>query len=205
MHQALVTASGAPSPAAEAFQQLRAAIEFAQPPIRVIGGAAATSVVGANTVLPNLAIALAQAGHRVIVVDANLGAPSQHTLFDLDNSTGITSVIAEEIHLEGALQESGVPGLGVLLAGPSKGGAGLPPMEAALLINDLKKFTDYIVVAMPPVLEDSNALAFAPLVDGTLLILRAGQSTSAQAERAKAMLQQIHANVLGIVFTNAAQ
>ena len=189
MHPSLVVATSPGSRAAAAFQQLRATVEAAGPALKTVGAASPAILDSADAILPNLAIALAQNGHSVILVDADPDVATAAVLFEapLPANAGMT-----------AGEESGVPGLSLLSY------ASLARADAAKLLEDLKATVEYVLVRTPTALDNATMLTFAPLLDGVVLVLEGDLTTVDEAERAKALLTQLHANVLGIVFTNAA-
>jgi Mrp family chromosome partitioning ATPase len=188
VHPSLVVATSPGSRAAAAFQQLRATIEAAGPALKTVGAVAPTPFESTAAILPNLAIALAQNGHSVILVDADPDGATTAVLFEAP-VTGESGAAGEE---------SGVPGLSLLSY------ASLPRPDAAKLLDDLKATVEYVLVRTPGSLQSPTMLTFAPLLDGVVLVLEQDRTTVDEAERAKALLAQLHANVLGIVFTNAA-
>src|SRR5437764_4454388 len=94
----LVMMADAKSPAAEAYRSLAANLQFAYADrqIQTIGVTSAAQGEGKSTTVANLAIALAQSGRRVIVIDADLRRPGQHTLFGLERGDGLATVLAGE-------------------------------------------------------------------------------------------------------------
>jgi non-specific protein-tyrosine kinase len=154
--------------------------------------------------LSNLAVSIAQAGRRVILVDGDLRHPRLHELFGLDNRQGLTTVVGQASG-DIPLQESGVNGLRVLAAGP------LPDIPADLiaspavetLIATLREQADIVLFDAPPVVTVTDAAVLASKVDGVLLVINAGRTRREYAQRAKALLAQVHARVIGAVLTNA--
>ncbi|MCC7020553.1 MAG: CpsD/CapB family tyrosine-protein kinase [Ardenticatenales bacterium] len=203
----LVTLADPESAAAEAFRALRTNLAFNRPdrPLRSLLVTSPTAVEDGASVAANLAVATAHAGHRVILVDGDLRRPAQHTLFGLDNDTGLAQVLASERGDPLPLRPTDVPGLWVLTAGPP---AAHPaslldgPQTGALLLR-LGAEVDIVILSSPPVLAVSDAAVLAPLVDGVLLVLAAGRSRRDTTRAAREALDRVGANVLGVVLTEA--
>ncbi|MBX3052404.1 MAG: CpsD/CapB family tyrosine-protein kinase [Caldilineaceae bacterium] len=203
----LITLSDPRSPAAEAFQSLRTNIEFSrlETTLRSLLVTCADAETDKSTALANLAVVMAQAGDRVVVVDGDLRRPRQHEIFGAVNSRGLTDW----------LRESGVPGLletdvanlRLLPSGP------LPPNPVALLsgnrlaelLTQLSADADYILVDAPPVLAVTDAALWAGKVDGVLLAVHAGRTSREHAQRAKTVLEKVQARIVGAVLLDAEE
>ncbi len=206
MTTGLITITDPRSPVAEAYRRLRTNLEFASldSSLRTLLVTSAGPDEGKSTTLSNLAVSIAQAGRRVILVDGDLRHPRLHELFGLDNRQGLTTVVGQASG-DIPLQESGVNGLRVLAAGP------LPDIPADLiaspavetLIATLREQADIVLFDAPPVVTVTDAAVLASKVDGVLLVINAGRTRREYAQRAKALLAQVHARVIGAVLTNA--
>ena len=206
MTTGLITITDPRSPVAEAYRRLRTNLEFASldSSLRTLLVTSAGPDEGKSTTLSNLAVSIAQAGRRVILVDGDLRHPRLHELFGLDNRQGLTTVVGQASG-DIPLQESGVNGLRVLAAGP------LPDIPADLiaspavetLIATLREQADIVLFDAPPVVAVTDAAVLASKVDGVLLVINAGRTRREYAQRAKAVLAQVHARVVGAVLTNA--
>ena len=194
------------APAAEAYRTLRTNIQFSSldKPLRTLLATSTAPDEGKSTTLANLAVTIAQAEQRVILVDCDLRRPTLHTLFDLPNETGLTSMIlTEETPLP--LQETGVPGLSLLSSGP------LPPRPADILgsrrmeatIERLRAAADIVLFDTPPVVAVTDAAVLATKVDGVLLVFQAGRTSRERARRARQILEKVKANIVGVVLNNA--
>jgi non-specific protein-tyrosine kinase len=200
----LITLTDPRSPAAEAYQSLRTNIEFSglERTLHSLLVTCADSDTDKSRALANLAVVMAQAGDRVIVVDGDLRRPQQHEIFGLGNSRGLTDWLKEG----GApsLQESATPGLRVLTSGA------LPPNPVALLssnrlaelLAELSSEADYILCDAPPVLAVTDAALWAGKVDGVLLVINAGRTKRDQAKRARDVLEKVRAHIVGAVLIN---
>jgi len=204
----LVTLTDPRSPVAEAYRALRTNLAFARPdePLRSLLVAAPSPEEDRPAALANLAVVTAQGGGRVIVVDCDLRRPMQHTLFGLPNETGVTTVLMHDDALDALpLQATGVAGLQVLTSGP------IPPNPAELLgtrrmkalVARLVEEADLVLFDAPPLVAVTDGAVLAPLVDGVLLVVRAGRSRRDETLRARDVLSTVGARLLGVVLTDA--
>ncbi len=153
-----------------------------------------------SVAVASLGVALAQAGRRVILVDADLYRPQLHRLFQIHNDLGLTTVLSQDRpDVEKALQETGVPGLRVLTSGP-------PPLNPAELLDSarmrellvgLRAQADMIILDSPPVVVSADAITLSVLMDGVLLVLDVGRTRREPARRALRSLHQVNAPVMG--------
>jgi capsular exopolysaccharide synthesis family protein len=194
------------APAAEAYRTLRTNIQFSSldKPLRTLMATSTAPDEGKSTTLANLAVTFAQSEQRVILVDCDLRRPTLHTLFDLSNESGLTSMILAE-DAPPPLQETVVPGLSLLTSGP------LPPRPADILgsrrmeaaIERLRAAADIVLFDTPPVVAVTDAAVLATKVDGVLLVFQAGRTSRERARRARQILEKVKANIVGVVLNNA--
>ena len=193
------------SPAAEAYRTLRTNIQFSSldRPIRTILATSTAPGEGKSTAIANLAVTLAQAEKRVILVDCDLRRPALHTLFDVPNNEGLTSLVLQE-GSNLPLQPTNVPGLQLLTSGP------LPPRPADILgscrmeavIAILVEHADIVLFDTPPVTAVTDAAVLATKVDGVLLVFRADNTKRGRAREARKCLERVNAHILGVVLTD---
>ena len=201
----LITITSPRSPVSEAYRRLRTNLEFARldKPLRTLLVTSAGPDEGKSTTLANLAVSIAQAGRRVILVDSDLRHPQLHEIFDLDNQEGLTTFARQESE-DISLRESGVNGLRLLTAGPLPGIPvdliASPGMEA--LIAALRQQADIVLFDAPPVVTVTDAAVLASKVDGVLLVVNAVRTRREYAQRAQALLEKVHARLVGVVLTN---
>lgn len=204
----LITLEDPRSAVSEAYRSLRTNLDFARPGARLhtLLVTSPTPDEDPSTPLANLAVVAAQAGRRVIVADCDLRRPAQHLRFGLPNELGVTTALVGEGALEALpLQPTAVEGLRVLTSGP------LPPNPAELLgaqrmaalVEALAADADLVLFAAPPVVAVTDAAVLAPRLDGTLLVLEAGRSRRDRTQRARELLSQVGAEVIGVVLTGA--
>jgi capsular exopolysaccharide synthesis family protein len=204
----LITVSEPRSPVSEAYRTLRTNLDFASldQALKTLVVTSAGVGEGKSTTLANLAVVSAQAGRRVILVDADLRRPTLHQIFGLSNEAGLTTVMMDEAALASPpIQETSVQGLSVLTSGP------LPPNPADLMgsqrmevsIAALAKDADQVFFDTPPVVAVTDAAVLATKVDGVLLVISAGKTRREHARTAVQRLEQINARLVGTVLTNA--
>lgn len=205
MSLSLVTLSAPRSPAAEAYQSLRTNIEFSglDRSLRSLLVTCADAETRKSDALANLAVVMADAGDRVIVVDGDLRRPQQHHIFQANGDVGLTDWLRDGG--DPALTATRIPQLRLLAAGPP------PPNPVALLsykrlaelLTVLTSESDYVLVDAPPVLAVTDAALWASQVDGTLLAVTAGRTKREQAQRAKDVLEKVQTNIVGAVLLDA--
>ena len=176
------------------------------PQIRSIMVLAAKAEQGSTTTLTNLGITLAQAGKRVIIVDANIRTSEIHTVFGVDNDYGFTDVLQSPSHetLERALHHSSVPGLSYITSGPTPDNPwGLFRSQNLIELSHLlHQRADLILYDTPSSLMFTDALNIAPVVDGAILCVRAYEPLTGTEERLVELLEEAKVTVLGSVLND---
>ncbi|HLM67401.1 MAG TPA: polysaccharide biosynthesis tyrosine autokinase, partial [Longimicrobium sp.] len=189
------------STAAEAYRTLRTNLIFSQTgrALKSIIITSASPGEGKSTTSSNLAAAFAQQGMRVLLVDADLRRPTLHSIFGAPREPGLTQVLVGQKVLAEAVQETGVKGLSLLTAGV------LPPNPAELLgslpmrelLGSVVDGFDMVILDTPPVMAASDSSVLASMVDGVVLVVRAGRTERASAQQAVRQLTSVGARVLG--------
>ena len=205
-HEQLVTFASPRSPAAEAYRQLRTNIQFSSldRPLKTLLVTSTNPEEGKSTTLANLAITIAQTGSKVLIVDCDLRRPSIHSIFGIKNNVGLTSAMVDTSLANLPAQDVGIPNLSVLTSGP------LPPNPSELLgsqrmqelMAKLRESADYVLFDSPPVLAVTDAAVLASKLDGVLLVINAGHTKREMAKKAKAALDKVNANIVGVVLNN---
>jgi capsular exopolysaccharide synthesis family protein len=203
----LITLTTPRSPISEAYRTLRTNLEFSSldQPIKTMVVTSPGPEEGKSTTLANLAVTLAQAEKRVILVDCDLRRPAQHEIFGVSNAVGLTTMVVDEAAMaDPPLQETEVPGLWLLPSGP------LPPNPSELvgsrrmgeIIAALSERADMVLFDAPPVIAVTDAAVLSSRVDGVLLVIKAAGTKRDHAQRAKALLEKVNANLVGAVLSN---
>jgi len=155
-----------------------------------------------STIVSNLAIAMAQAGQKTLVLDADFRKPMQHNIFEMKNEEGLGGIIAGTIALDEAIRPGPVDGLDVLVRGPAE----MPnPSEIlssnlfAKLLNDLSESYDRVIVDSPPIGLVADSQILAAICDITLLALVVDKSTRKQSRLARDSLLSVGGRLLGVV------
>jgi protein-tyrosine kinase len=188
---------------AEAYRALRTNLGFASmdKPCRSILFTSTSPRDGKSTVAANLAVVMAQAGHRVVLIDADLRKPVLHVIFDVDNRQGLTSCLLKEVEVESVLHNGLVENLYVMTSGP------IPPNPAEVLnssrtetvLKQLLDEYDYVFIDSPPLLAVTDASILSTLVDGVVLIINSATTRTELAREATEQLRKANARVIGVV------
>jgi len=155
---------------------------------------------GKTTVACCIAIAMAQAGQRVVLVDCDLRRPRIHRIFGADSTVGVTTAILHE-GIQEAIQETVVPSLHVVPSGP------IPPNPAELLhtdrfktfLTELQKRFDRVIIDSPPVGAVTDATILSTLVDSTVLVVRAFQARKETVRHAVRTVVDVGGDLAGAV------
>lgn len=194
------------SAAAEAYRSLWSSIEFQSQTktLRRILVTSASDQEGKSTVAANLALTLAKAGRRVVLVDGDLRRPRIHEIFDLENDTGFANLSGASDPASNAFKTlRDVPNLSILTSGEVPGAAAefLASLATTSLLDALGKRCDYLIIDSSPLLPVTDPLILAGNVDGVLFVCRAGV-TSEQNLRTALDLVEGRASVFGIVLNS---
>ena len=205
--ESLITLAEPASAAAEQFRRLRTNVQFADidRPLRTLAIAAPRTASGASTIVANLAVAFAQSGKEVVLVDADLLNPLQHVIFGADNTVGLVNVLAGEVSPEMALQRTPAPGVRLLAAGPSPANPAQvlnsPRMDA--VIGSLLEVANVVLFDTPALAALADSALFAARADGVLLVADSGTSRRGDMRSARDLLERVHAHVLGVALNHA--
>ncbi|MGB7070314.1 MAG: polysaccharide biosynthesis tyrosine autokinase [Pyrinomonadaceae bacterium] len=209
-HSSLLISDDPRSSLAEAFRQLRTSILLST------AGHAPKSLLitsslpgeGKTTTATNTAISLAQTGAKVLIIDADMRRPRLHSVFDMNNGEGLSTLLSSEFderEIESVIKYDEASKLHILSAGP------VPPNPAELIGSEqmaklLKLFQSkytHVVVDSPPIASFTDGVLIASLVDGVILVVHAGKSSRQIVRRSRQQLQEIGAKIFGVVLNNA--
>lgn len=192
--------------ATEAYKLLRTNIMFSfsdEGECHVVGVTSAVQDEGKSSTACNLAYALAEAGERVLLLDADLRRPSVAAKLGLSRTPGLTNLLVSKGDYREMIQHcTAAPKLDILTAGdvtpnPSEL---LGSNRMAKLMAELKAHYDYIVVDLPPVTVVSDAIAISRLLDGIVVVVRGGASDQHMLSEAMRQLQMVNVRILGFVY-----
>ncbi len=194
------------SAVAECCRSIRTNLLFMSPdrPFKSILLTSSGPGEGKTTASVSLAVTMAEGGSRVLLLDADMRRPRTHKVLGVSNEVGLSSLIVGAARLEDVIKSTGIPGLSLLVCGP------VPPNPTNLLqagafsslLSELGKQYDRIVIDSPPVGAFADAAVISTLVDGTLLILKAGKTSSDHARRAIWALRNVKARIFGAVLND---
>jgi capsular exopolysaccharide synthesis family protein len=189
---------------AEAYRTIRTAVFFG------IGkGKAKTILVtspesgdGKSTLVSNLALSMAQAGQKTLIVDADFRRPRQHTIFDFTNEHGLSSVLSGATRPTDAIRPGPVLGLDIMGCGPEvPNPSEILNSEAFVQLLNNELCTQYarIIIDSPPVGPVADSQILAAVCDATLLVLRAEKSTKKSSSHACEVLRSVGGHLPGVV------
>jgi non-specific protein-tyrosine kinase len=192
------------SPATEAYKAIRTNLLFSSidQEIKTIVVTSASPGEGKSRTAANLAVALAQAGHRTVIVDADFRRPTQHKIFGRVRNRGLANLILhDQPEAELVVPVPEVPNLWALMSGP------IPPNPSELLgsasmralLSQLRQAFTYVIVDTPPVNAVTDPIVLAANADGAILVIEQGRTTYPSLLRAKRVLDQVNVTTLGAV------
>lgn len=202
----LITHLDPKSPVSEAYRTLRTNLQFSK-----VEGNIKTMLItssgpkeGKSTTSANLAIAIAQSGKKVVLIDADLRRPVVHSIFGLDKADGVTNYLMNDISYSKMIKKTIIDNLSIVSSGI------LPPNPSELisskrmeeLIERLKTDFDMVLFDTPPVIAVTDAAILSTKVDGALLVVSAGQTNIDAVIRAKALLDNVNARLLGALLNS---
>ncbi len=193
----------------EAYRQLRTSILLStagHPPKSLLITSSLPSE-GKTTTATNTAISLAQTGAKVLIVDADMRRPRLHSLFNISNGEGLSTLLSSEstdADIARVVRTDEGTQLNLLTSGP------IPPNPAELIGSDqmanlLKKLQNHythVVIDSPPITSFTDGVLIASMVDGVILVVHSGKSSRQVVKRARQLLQDVGAKILGVVLNN---
>lgn len=197
------------SPLAEAFRHIRTNLLYSGPDElrRTLLVTSPSPEDGRTTAVMNLAISMAQAGRRVLVIDANFRQPALAEMFPEASPQGLSSALVGQADWHSVVCKTDIPNLSVIASGP------LPPNPADLLgsetmrqlVAQMKAEYDQIIFDGSPITLMADAAVLATQVDGVIMVVRAGSNSAGLVQRASEQLRRVGARVLGVVLQGVRQ
>ena len=195
--------SGVPNIFSECFRSIRTNVLFSSTDQggRLVVITSSTPGEGKTVVSTNVAVALAQAGHRVLLIDADMRKPRVHDVFQASLTPGLSNLLVGNATASQAIHQSSTAGLWIMPAGT------YPPNPAELLGSKrfrdfaafLMQYFDWVVVDTPPVMAVTDASLAANLAHGVLFVVGADMTSRRIAQRAVEQLEMGQARFLGAV------
>lgn len=203
----LITVEQPRAPAAEAYRTLRTNVLFAasQQGLKVLTIVSPTAGEGKTTTACNLAVVLAEAGKKVILVSGDLRKPRVGRFFNVnEEGQGLSEVLSGQTKAYEAIQPSSVETLRILTGGApaSHPSEMLQSDEMKDLLTELKSVSDFVIVDTAPVLLVSDALSLSAISDGVLFVAEASSTTRSAVMRAQEELAQVDTPVIGAILNN---
>ena len=195
----------------EAFRNLRTSLLLSSPdhPPKFLAVTSSNPSEGKSTVCLNLAIVLSQQGKKVLLIDADLRKPRIHKALGLDNGTGLSNYLSGNAGSDGLIQHSHIPNLDIITSGP------IPPNPAELvgspmlrdLLNHLDQILgyDHVLFDSPPALQVADAVILTTKLDGTILVISAGETSRESMQMARARFTQGHGHLFGCVLNGVRE
>lgn len=187
----------------ESYKSIRTNVSFALSPYeqKVFTVSSANPTEGKSTVSANTAIAMAQGGNKVLLIDADLRKPTQHQIFGLGNKKGLSNAIGKMNKLDECISKNVLENLDVMTAGP------IPPNPSELLasenmsaiLDQLKEQYALIIIDTPPINVVTDAMELAKNVSGIMLVLRYGKTSSEELDAAMKRVEFSKMDMLGFV------
>lgn len=194
---------------AEAYRQLRTSVLLS-----TAGHAPKSLLVtsslpseGKTTTATNTAVSLAQTGANVLIIDADMRRPRLHSVFNVANGEGLSTILSSELtdsEILKVVKTDDRTKLSLLTSGP------IPPNPAELLgseqmvnlLKTLQAYYTHVVLDSPPITSFTDGVLIASLVDGVILVVHSGRSSRQVVRRAKQILQDVGARIFGVVLNN---
>jgi len=198
--------SGGSSPTVvESINQVAASIEFAVKPrgIKTLAISSPDSGDGRSSLLANLGVALAAGWKDVVLVDADLRRPSLHRYFNLDNRTGLSTLLSsQDVEIADVLQPTPYQRLRVITSGPAPTNpmALLRCPRMGWLLEQLRESADLVLIDTPPVLATADALVLASQVEGVVLVASHPNSRMEAVRMSLASLEKARTPILGFIW-----
>ena len=206
----LIAAHRPASSEAESFRDVRTSLFFRanNEDIKTLLFTSPSPGDGKSTTAANMAISIAQAGKRVVLVDADFRRPRVNRYFGEDLDNGLLDVMSGEIELEEAIKATELQsGLSLITAGghPKNPGELVTSEAFRKAIEKLREQFDYVLIDSPPVLAVSDSVTIASLVDGVYLVSRIRKGVKLTARKAKDSLDNVHARWMGLIVNDVDQ
>lgn len=192
----------------EAYKNLRTNLTFSlsTKESKIFAVSSALAAEGKSTVAANVAITFAQADSKVLLIDCDLRKPVQHKIFKLNNDVGISTLIGGINSFKEVVNEAVIPNLDIITCGkiPPNPSEMLGSENMNVLLQELSKHYDYVILDTPPINIVTDALTLINRIAGILLVAKQGHSTYDALGEALDAIKMAEGSVLGVVVNNMA-
>ncbi|HYW34211.1 MAG TPA: polysaccharide biosynthesis tyrosine autokinase, partial [Balneolaceae bacterium] len=199
----LITLLDPDSAISESFRQLEDNLIYARDGSRLKSIVITSSVQGEGktATAANLGIVLAEAGHEVLVVDANFRRPHLHNIFGASETGGITKVLSVDLKLHDAIKSTPAPNLSLLPAGQPPGNVAATARSQSFLdlLRELEDHFDFVLIDTAPYGDVTDAAPVLKQADGAVVIAKFGQTKEKEVSEIVDEIHQLNATVLGTV------
>ncbi len=191
---------------AEAYRTIRTAVFFGAPKseAKTILITSPDAADGKSTLASNLAITMAQAGQKTLILDADFRKPKQHHIFDFENDKGLSNVLTGHDSLETVIRVGPVKDLDIISCGPEMPNPSeiLNSNDFVEILKELSNRYDRIIIDSPPVGLVSDSQILSAICNLSLLVLRAEKSTRKHSQQARDALLSVGGRLLGAVIND---
>lgn len=200
----IITSINPQSPISEQYRTIRTTIDFkmADQGMKSLLVTSSEASAGKSTTIANLAVTFAQQGKKVLVIDGDLRKPTVDKTFKVQNSVGLTNILMNQYAIQDVLQRTRISeNLTVITSGP------IPPNPSELLGSNAMKqlldtvtgYFDVVLLDTPPLSAVTDAQILSSYVEGVVIVVHANQTRKDGLLKAKKLLDQVNANILGVV------
>ena len=194
------------SPISEQYRTLRTNIQFSSidKKIQTLLLTSSEPSAGKSMSAANLAIVYAQQGMKTLLIDADMRKPTMHYTFRMDNLTGLSNALVDNLSFEAIAKSFDVDDLYIIPSGP------IPPNPSELLssnrftdlLNEAKEVFDMIIIDTPPLLAVTDAQILASKLDGAIIVARSNQTEVEQLKQAVELINKVGGNLIGAVLND---
>ena len=202
----LIVQDNPKSPISEAYRTLRTNIQFSSfdNELDIILVTSSGPREGKSVTSANLALAMAEVGKRVLLIDCDLRRPSIHKKFNISNNKGLSNLLIGQFKFDEVAQKY-TENMYILTSGtvPPNPSEMLASNKMKLFLEEAKGKFDFIIIDSPPVVAVTDAQLLSTMVGGVLLVVAAGQAEIAATIKTKELLDNVKANIIGVVLNKA--